>query len=63
LGTRANKLGGSDTYIIFRDKIKNLIKMKKNNWDIGLIYFVIFAVVSVLFGITIQVIYEILTHK
>ena len=37
--------------------------MKKNNWDIGLIYFVIFAVASVLFGITIQVIYEILTHK
>jgi hypothetical protein len=37
--------------------------MKKNNWDIGLIYFVIFAVASVLFGITIQVIYDMLQIK
>lgn len=37
--------------------------MKGNKWNIGLIYFVIFAVASVLFGITIQVIYDILTRK
>ena len=37
--------------------------MKKNNWDIGLIYFVIFAVASILLGATIQVIYDILTRK
>lgn len=37
--------------------------MKKNNWDIGLIYFIIFAVESILLGVTIQVIYDILQIK
>ena len=37
--------------------------MKKNNWDIGLVYFLLFAAASVLLGATIQVIYDILTRK
>lgn len=37
--------------------------MKRNNWDIGLIYFVIFAIASVLVCATIQVIYDILQIK
>jgi len=37
--------------------------MKKNNWDIGLVYFLLFAGASIMLGVTIQVIYDILTHK
>jgi hypothetical protein len=37
--------------------------MKKNNWDIGLVYFLIFVAASVLFGATIQVIYDYLSQK
>jgi len=37
--------------------------MKKNNWDIGLVYFLLFAAASVLFGATIQVIYDYLSQK
>ena len=37
--------------------------MKKNNWDIGLVYFVIFAVASILLGVTIQVICDMLQIK
>jgi hypothetical protein len=37
--------------------------MKRNNWDIGLVYFLLFAAASALFGVTVQVIYDILTRK
>ena len=41
----------------------NLIKMKKNNWDNDLVYFLLFAGASIMLGATIQVVYDILTHK
>jgi hypothetical protein len=44
----------------------DLIKFKKdekNNWDIGLVYFLLFAAASIFFGATVQVIYEFLTRK
>jgi hypothetical protein len=37
--------------------------MKKSNWDIGLVYFLLFAAASVLFGATVQIVYEFLTRK
>ena len=37
--------------------------MKKNNWDIALVYFLLFAVASIFFGATVQVVYDILTSK
>lgn len=41
----------------------NLIKMKRNNWDIGLVYFLLFAAASIFLGATIQVIYDMLQVK
>ena len=37
--------------------------MKKSNWDIGLVYFLLFAAASVLFGAAVQIVYEFLTCK
>jgi hypothetical protein len=37
--------------------------MKRNNWDIGLVYFLLFAAASVLLGATIQIIYDIIKIK
>ena len=37
--------------------------MKRNKWDIGLVYFLLFAAASVLLGATIQIIYDIIKIK
>lgn len=41
----------------------NLIKMKKNNWDNDLVYFLLFAAASIFLAATIQVIYDMLQIK
>lgn len=37
--------------------------MERNKWDNDLVYFLLFVAASLFLGATIQVVYDILTHK